>query len=201
MSKYTQQLFQIDQDNRICQGCGIGTHLYPISTKNAKPWLTTLVLKKYSAFLSEICTTGNFEPTKSGQICGCGQLDQEFVPSKEGEYLDISHLFFNKLYLVNTSILTNVGKYEVFKISTEVVNFLISINEGCFTSAIGHKGTAEVVSSLLDYNVNENRITLKQEKGDAIIAFKLKQRLPEGVVLDKQSLEGLDFEFWLIKSV
>ena len=67
-----------------------------------------------------------------------------------------------------------------------------------FISAIGHEGTAKLLSKLLGINIPVNRITVFFEPDDIGIHFFLKQRLPEGKVLSQEELEKLDY--WLVKS-
>lgn len=67
-----------------------------------------------------------------------------------------------------------------------------------FISAIGHGGTAQLLSRLLNIAIPANRINVFFKKGDVGIHFFLKQRLPEGVVLNEEQLKQL--QFWLVKS-
>lgn len=72
------------------------------------------------------------------------------------------------------------------------------LNENQWTSAIGHKGTSEILTQILGIEIPENRVTLFFQKGDRGVHFFLKRRLPEGVVLSAQELEKL--EYWLVLS-
>jgi len=72
------------------------------------------------------------------------------------------------------------------------------ILKNTFVSAIGHEGTAKLLSQLLGVNIPTNRITIFMEKGDKAIHFFLKQRLPEGAVLSEDELKKL--QFWLVLS-
>jgi len=80
-------------------------------------------------------------------------------------------------------------------VSVDDVKDILTNND--FTSVIGHESTANVLSSLLDMNIQTNRINLRLNDGDMVIIFQLNQRLPEGLVLDKDELMKLDFTFIL----
>ena len=95
------------------------------------------------------------------------------------------------VYVMNTPVLPTYGEYRFVKISVEEAKSLLS---GGFTSAVGHKSTAEVLSSILGVNIPENRIAISLEKGDIAVVFRLGVRLPEGKVLSAEELKELKFE-------
>jgi len=105
------------------------------------------------------------------------------------------------IFLLNTLIVPidfdkqTSANIRLTKISLEEAKTLLS---GNFTSAVGHEGTAQLLSNLLEINVPVNRITVFLKKGDIAIHFFPKQRLPEGKVLSKEELSKI--QFWLIKS-
>ena len=103
------------------------------------------------------------------------------------------------IYLLNTPILTDYGVYEFKRISLESIKIHISIAEVKFTSAVGHQGTADLLSNLLGIPVPMNRIAIKMEEGDVALVFRLKNRLPEGTVLSESGLGKLDYEFGLLR--
>jgi Domain of unknown function (DUF1874). len=108
----------------------------------------------------------------------------------------------SKIYLLNTLVIpVNFDTYENVYIRAETITIeeakQILINNP-FISAIGHEGTAKLLSQLLGINIPVNRITVFFEPGDIGIHFFLKQRLPEGKVLTEEELKELDF--WLVKS-
>lgn len=70
-----------------------------------------------------------------------------------------------------------------------------------FESAIGHPGTAEMLSELLDVSVPVNRAEFVQQSGQKAIIFKLKSRIPAGVVLSREEIERLGYEFGLLTRV
>ena len=72
------------------------------------------------------------------------------------------------------------------------------LSSGNFVSAVGHEGTAKVLSQILGINIPANRINIFMKPGDVAIHFFLKQRLPEGKILSEDEIKKLDF--WLVKS-
>ena len=108
----------------------------------------------------------------------------------------------SKVYLLNTLVIpVNFDTYDeayikMEKISVDEAKQILQNNP--FISAIGHEGTAKLLSRLLGINIPVNRITVFFEPGDIGIHFFLKQRLPEGKVLTEEELKELDF--WLVKS-
>lgn len=103
-----------------------------------------------------------------------------------------------ELFILNSPILPDFGEYEFKKISVEEAKNLASSTYN-FTSAVGHQGTAELLSTLLGVEIKFNRIKITMAPGDRAIVFKLNTRLPEGRVLSKEELAELDYEFGLLE--
>jgi len=106
-----------------------------------------------------------------------------------------------RIYLLNTLVTPiNFDKTTQAKITLKRVNLkeAKSLLAKGFTSAVGHKSTANLLSKLLGVNVPANRDSVFMEKGDKAIHFFPKQRLPEGAILDEKQLTKLDY--WLILS-
>ncbi len=101
-----------------------------------------------------------------------------------------------KLYVLNTPILTGYGVYGFERISKEEATKLLKENE--FISAVGHKGTAEVMSELLGVEIPVNRVRVEMEEGDTAIVFRVLVRLEEGKVLSKEELERLPHELGIL---
>jgi len=86
---------------------------------------------------------------------------------------------------------------KVAEVDTAIVkNLLVSQP---WQSAVGHQGTADILSSLLGVTVPMNRVTLKLGKGDILVVFQLLTRLEEGKVLTSEELEKLPFKFFLVE--
>lgn len=100
-------------------------------------------------------------------------------------------------YLLNTPILTGYGQYELNgPLSLAAAQRLAS--EG-FVSAIGHEGTAALMSELLRTLVPAHRRSIRMEPGDEALVFRLLERQPEGRILDKTALATVEHEFALLR--
>jgi hypothetical protein len=106
------------------------------------------------------------------------------------------------IYILNSLIVpVNFDKYpeariRLNKISLEGAKVILENNK--FISAVGHEGSAQLLSRLLGIPIQVNRISVYFEKGDIGIHFFLKQRLPEGKILSDEELSKL--EFWIVRS-
>jgi hypothetical protein len=69
-------------------------------------------------------------------------------------------------------------------------------NAGKVVSAVGHEATSKLLSQLLEFPVEFNRIAIFLHPGDCTLHFYLKTRLPEGKILNEEELKRLDY--WLI---
>ena len=102
-------------------------------------------------------------------------------------------------YLLNSMIIPvdfsalNVATITMRKIQLDEVRKLL--NNGGFISAVGHPGTAQLLTELLGIEVPVNRVAVQLKSGDIGIHFVLTQRLPEGKVLSKEELAKLDYYF------
>ncbi len=102
-----------------------------------------------------------------------------------------------KLGLLNTTIATTDGIYKIETITLETAREYINLAEG-IVSAIGHKSTADIMSELLQYEVPMNRVQFEQQAGQKAVVFKLKGRPPEGVILNRDEIEKIGYEFKLM---
>ena len=100
-------------------------------------------------------------------------------------------------YLLNTPILTAYGDYRFTgPLSVEAARAFVA--EGA-VSAIGHAAAAEFLGRLLGREVTINRITIVMEPGDQALVLRLKERLPEGVILDAEQMEKVRYELALLE--
>jgi len=103
------------------------------------------------------------------------------------------------IYVLNTLIVPvnfdedNEARVTLRRVSLEEAKSLLENN---FLSAVGHEGTAQVLSELLGVQIKLNRINVFMKKGDKGLHFFMKKRLPEGVVLTSEELKNLDY--WLV---
>ena len=87
------------------------------------------------------------------------------------------------------NMLKKSASLTVKEISIDVVKELLA--DG-FVSAIGHEGTAQILSEILQiYPIPVNRVPIKLEHGDTVIVFQLMTRLPEGKILTREELQQL----------
>lgn len=107
-----------------------------------------------------------------------------------------------KLTLLNASILTAYGNFRFEPLELKEARNLIkefSENENkSIESAIGHTATAEILSELLNFKIGTNRSEFFQTTEDLALIFKLKKRVPEGKVLNRNEIEEFGYEFGLL---
>jgi len=101
-----------------------------------------------------------------------------------------------KLALLNTTIATTDGIYEVKSITLDEAKSLVQNAE--LDSAIGHESTAAIMATLLGVDVPMNRQQFAQAVGQKAVVFKLKGRPPEGKVLGIDKIQEIGYEFKLM---
>jgi hypothetical protein len=100
-------------------------------------------------------------------------------------------------YLLSTTVVPNGanGIWEIQQISASAVKVNLTQN---WVSAVGHESTASLMSELLNIGIPVNRVPISCcWPGDKLFCFKLKSRAPEGVVLDREQIERMGYE-WLV---
>lgn len=102
-----------------------------------------------------------------------------------------------KIAILNTTILTADGKFNLRTISLDEAKEMISGEE--ILSAIGHQSTADILTELLDMPIPMNRILFQQEPGQKAICFKLRGRPEEGKILTRAEIETIGYEFKLLE--
>jgi hypothetical protein len=105
-----------------------------------------------------------------------------------------------RLVLLNAPVLTSFGTFEFAQISTQEAREIIAEAE-TVESAIGHAATAEIMTELLDYKVETNRIEFLQTTEDSALIFRLKKRIGEGQVLNRVEIEKIGYDFGLLTKV
>jgi hypothetical protein len=107
-----------------------------------------------------------------------------------------------KLTLLNTSVLTDYGTFVYQSLSLDEARRLVREFQQAgktVQSAIGHQATADLLAALLEFPVAVNRMEFKQTVDDLALIFKLKQRAPEGTILNHQEIEAIGYEFGLLR--
>lgn len=102
-----------------------------------------------------------------------------------------------KVALFNGTIATTNGIYKISDIDIESAKKLIG--EMGFISAIGHESTADIMSDLFDMDIPMNRIQFRQQVGQKAVVFKLDQRPPEGIVLNRKEIEDIGYSLKLME--
>lgn len=102
-----------------------------------------------------------------------------------------------KLALLNTSILTADGTFDLRTITLEEAKDLVNEATG-LDSAIGHESTAQIMTELLGISVPVNRQMFVQQPGQQALVFKLNGRPPEGTILSREDIERIGYKFQLL---
>lgn len=102
-----------------------------------------------------------------------------------------------RLILLNAPVLTSYGIFEFVRISIDDAKKIIRESQNV-ESGIGHAATAEIMSELLDYRIETNRIEFFQTAEDKALIFRLKKRIGEGQVLNREEIEKIGYEFGLL---
>lgn len=102
------------------------------------------------------------------------------------------------LYIMNTSIIPPQfeGRMVVKNISLFEARGLMMKCD--YTSAVGHQSSADVLTELLEVIVPMNRVSIRVQSGDSILAFQLEERLAEGITPTAEMLMNLKYTLRLI---
>lgn len=106
-----------------------------------------------------------------------------------------------KLGLLNTSIMTAPGAYELSDISLDFAKLLVNHYAGNLDSAIGHASTAEIMSTLLGVEIPVNRQIFEQQPGQDALVFKLNGRPEEGKILTVEEIEKIGYKFQILRRI
>lgn len=103
--------------------------------------------------------------------------------------------------LLNSPILTADGQYQMLTVPSDVALDVLRhfYFHGKVDSFIGHPGTAELLSQLINHTVETRRERFICAPKQHYFAFSLQTRLPNGTELTKAQLEELAFTFKWVK--
>jgi hypothetical protein len=99
-------------------------------------------------------------------------------------------------YLLSTTVVPN-GANGIWEIQPSTASAVKVNLVQPWVSAVGHESTARLMSEVLDIGIPVNREAINPMPGDKLFCFKLKGRAPEGVVLDREQVETMGYE-WLV---
>jgi hypothetical protein len=99
------------------------------------------------------------------------------------------------LYLLNTTVVP-CGADGIWKATTlQLESAKMNTSGTGWVSAVGHESTAAIMSELLGVEVPVNRIQVSPVPGDKLLCFKLKSRAPEGVILNREQIQQIGYEW------
>jgi Domain of unknown function (DUF1874) len=101
--------------------------------------------------------------------------------------------------ILNTSIATEDGTYTLRTISADEAREIIAGQE--ILSAVGHDATAQAMTEILGREIPVNRIQFAQQPGQTALVFKLRGRVPEGVILDRSQVEAIGYDLKILERV
>ena len=98
--------------------------------------------------------------------------------------------------ILNTSILTTTGTFRLDDITLGEAKNLVHNNE--ILSAVGHKSTADILTTLLKKEIPANRIEYVQNTNEKALVFKLNGRPEEGKILTADEIQEIGYKFQLL---
>ena len=98
--------------------------------------------------------------------------------------------------ILNTSILTTTGTFKLNDITLEEAKNLVHNNE--ILSVVGHKSTADILTTLLEKEIPANRIEYAQNVNEKALVFKLNGRPEEGKILTENEIQEIGYKFQLL---
>ena len=97
------------------------------------------------------------------------------------------------IYLMNTTMMPNAdGKYVSETVDVKDLDQALNLPEES-ESAIGHDSAAKAMSAVLGFEVPVNRQTITLKDGDSMLCLKLHERLPEGAVIDLETMNQIGY--------
>jgi len=136
---------------------------------------------------------GNFDTSKCSMVVleNAVQYLEKILKNEKKNKIPVA--------ILNTSILTAPagGQYIHVPVTVEEAKEYLKGKE--IVSAVGHQGTADILTDLLGQKIPMNRQVFKQELGQTALVFKLNGRPPEGVILNREEMEKIGYTLYLMK--
>ena len=109
----------------------------------------------------------------------------------------MTSIILSNAFSLNMLDTQEVVLLKVKKLDLKEVKKIVESNE--IKSCIGHSGTAEVLSILLEREIPMNRIPITLKKGEKLLVFQIRTRLEEGKILSAEEVQKLPYEFYMIE--
>lgn len=105
------------------------------------------------------------------------------------------------VYLANAFSLSMLSQLpaQIKVMETNPTEITAIAFQNIIVSAVGHEGTAQLLSQILGFQVPVNRVSIKLAPSDILIVFQLLTRLPEGRVLTADEIKQLQYKFYIVK--
>ena len=110
-----------------------------------------------------------------------------------------------KLALLNTTIATNDGCYQLHSIDLATARLIFdeALKHDAFVSHIGHSATAQIMGELLRASIEVSRTPLSQVEGQAALCLKLGPegqmfRAEESRIYTAEEMKAIGYSFKLL---
>ena len=102
------------------------------------------------------------------------------------------------IYVLNAPVITNFGSYSFIRLLPEEATKLLA---GGFVSAVGHEGTARVMSGIIGTEIPFNRVPVHMLPGDKAVVLWLLERPVEGHIYSEEELDKIPCELGLLERI
>jgi len=105
------------------------------------------------------------------------------------------------VYLTNAFSLSMLTESDVVVHVQEITPEQLKqeLTASTFVSAVGHESTADILSKILGIHIPINRQAIRFKENDTVYVYQLLQRLPEGVILNREEITQINFKIYKVK--